>query len=669
MSTIIETAFAKFAVAFVAVAMLVALVAPVAQAQTTEELQAMINDLLAQVAALQGTVGGGDAMAAAGVCPYTWTRSLNMGATGADVMTLQKFLNADAETRVAVSGAGSAGNETSYYGPATGAAVAKFQTKYRSDILTPLGLVNATTYFGPSTMAKANMLCVAAPTTGGGDDTDDGDDDGDSSDDPLSGGEASLENFDGSDGDDTDLEEGQENAPVAEFEFDVEDGDIKISRVDVAFTGSGDETDAWDTFENISLWVDGDMIADMDVDSESDWNDDDPQSGTHRVRFTGLDQIFREDDTAMITVGVTVQGNVDGTNNGEDWEVFIPVDGIRGRDGAGIDQYTGDTSNSSPTQSVNFTIEEEGGEDELKIQSSSDDPDATTLAVEDNTNSDWHTIMIFDLDTDDSVNDIVVETAVMRVVLPGDVYNDVVNDAQLVIDGDVYDDFTVSGGTTATATLTFDIDKDLEIDAGDEVQAELQLKFRKADSVLYSEGQTVYASTTASLGWEAEGADDLDSSQLSGSAVGETHTLRVEGVILESGSTDTDVSGTNDDIGEFTINFDVTAFEGDFYIAENAATSATNGVKFSVEGPATPTSVSGVLSSTADEDISGVFTVREGQTETFTLTVTVDAASAGLHRVLLDDVFFTSNSDGVTGVQTDPASPAQDYRTSYQQIN
>ena len=677
MSKALEMAVAKFAVAFVAVAMMVSLVAPVAQAQTTEELQTMINDLLAQVAALSAQTGQGGQSVASGVCPYTWTRSLNSGATGADVMKLQQFLNADVETRVSVSGAGSVGAETEYYGPATGAAVAKFQTKYRSDILTPLGLVNATTYFGPSTMAKANMLCATAPVVAD-DSSDDSDDSDDSSDDSLNGGESSLEDLNGSDGDDTDLEEGQENAPVAEFEFDVEDGDIKINRMDIAFDeiggGSGIETEPWDTFETVSLWVDGDMIAEMDVDSESDWNDDEPTDGVDRLRFTGLDQIFREGDTANITVGVTVQGNVDGITSSveAEWEIFIPVDGIRGIDGAGIDQYIGEQDNNTPyAESATFTIEEEGGQDELNIQTSSDDPDATTLAVEDDTNSDWLTILIFDLDTDDSVNDILVDTAVVSVIVSGEAYNDVVNDAQLVIDGEVFDDFTVSSGTTATATLTFDIDKDLEINAGDEVAAELQIEFRKADGVLYSEGQTVQGTTT-STGWAAEGADDLVGTQLTGSAVGEIHTLRVEGVILEPGTTDADTQGDTDATGIFEINFDVTAFEGDFYIAEHATTtgvSTLGGVDFSVEGPAAVTSASGVLASTADEDIVGVFTVREGQTETFTLTVTVDASTTGQHRVLLNDVWFSATNDGKTSIQTDTASPAQDYRTAYVNVN
>ncbi|MCA9360121.1 hypothetical protein KC850_03730, partial [Candidatus Kaiserbacteria bacterium] len=57
--TIAKDFAAKLAVAFVAAAMIFSAFAPAAKAQTTEELQQMINDLLAQVAALQSSTGQG----------------------------------------------------------------------------------------------------------------------------------------------------------------------------------------------------------------------------------------------------------------------------------------------------------------------------------------------------------------------------------------------------------------------------------------------------------------------------------------------------------------------------------------------------------------------------------------------------------------------------------
>src|SRR3989344_1719166 len=101
-----------------------------------------------------------------GACPYTWTRSLTVGATGADVQKLQEFLNGTTATRIAASGAGSPGNESTYFGSLTAAGVAKFQDIYASEVLTPLGLSKGTGYFGASTRAKANALCTTGAVTG-----------------------------------------------------------------------------------------------------------------------------------------------------------------------------------------------------------------------------------------------------------------------------------------------------------------------------------------------------------------------------------------------------------------------------------------------------------------------------------------------------------------------
>ena len=105
-TTIVKDVAAKFAVATVAAAMIFSGFAATAQAQTTEDLQQMINDLLAQVAQLQASAGG-EMSAPAGapaVCPYTWTRDLTTGSEGADVMKLQQFLNSYPDLRVAAAG-------------------------------------------------------------------------------------------------------------------------------------------------------------------------------------------------------------------------------------------------------------------------------------------------------------------------------------------------------------------------------------------------------------------------------------------------------------------------------------------------------------------------------------------------------------------------------------
>lgn len=84
-------------------------------------------------------------------CSYSFSSNMGLGARSTSVMDLQKVLNMYPETQVSLTGAGSPGNETSYYGPATLAAVKKFQA---------INQVSPTSgYTGPLTRAVLNQVC------------------------------------------------------------------------------------------------------------------------------------------------------------------------------------------------------------------------------------------------------------------------------------------------------------------------------------------------------------------------------------------------------------------------------------------------------------------------------------------------------------------------------
>ncbi len=88
-------------------------------------------------------------------CPAL-SRSLSQGMTGADVKDLQVFLNSNAATQVAASGAGSPGGETTFFGGLTKAAAIKFQA---ANGVSPIGIV------GPATRAAIAKVCGGS--TGG----------------------------------------------------------------------------------------------------------------------------------------------------------------------------------------------------------------------------------------------------------------------------------------------------------------------------------------------------------------------------------------------------------------------------------------------------------------------------------------------------------------------
>ena len=215
----------------------------VAQAQTIDQsmiaqLQAQINLLQLQ---LQALLGGSAAMP-------NFVSNLTLGSRGIEVQNLQRFLNRDADTRVAIVGAGSVGAETQYFGSLTRSAVMRFQTKYAAQVLMPLGLTNATGFWGASSRTMANsILALLPPTPVPPPPTP-----------PPTGAlllRVSLADTD------TSLKAIPRNVTSANFgNFNLvaENGDVAISSIEVSRSGLGSRND----FESVWLTLDGQRITD-----------------------------------------------------------------------------------------------------------------------------------------------------------------------------------------------------------------------------------------------------------------------------------------------------------------------------------------------------------------------------------------------------------------------
>jgi peptidoglycan hydrolase-like protein with peptidoglycan-binding domain len=107
------------------------------------ELQVLLRQALAQGI----TIPAGASQFLTGTTGTTFANDLRFGLRNADVQQIQIYLNAHG-FRVAASGAGSSGNETTYFGSATRSALAAFQKS--------VGISPAVGYFGPKTRAYVN---------------------------------------------------------------------------------------------------------------------------------------------------------------------------------------------------------------------------------------------------------------------------------------------------------------------------------------------------------------------------------------------------------------------------------------------------------------------------------------------------------------------------------
>lgn len=93
-----------------------------------------------------------------------FANDLRQGAVGPEVRALQAYLNAYGFA-LAVSGPGSPGFETSYFGPLTRAAVTRLQERFASEILAPLGLLRGTGNFFVSTRTWVNRMLAGEIAT------------------------------------------------------------------------------------------------------------------------------------------------------------------------------------------------------------------------------------------------------------------------------------------------------------------------------------------------------------------------------------------------------------------------------------------------------------------------------------------------------------------------
>ena len=663
--TIAKDFVAKLLVAFVAAAMIVTAFAPAAQAQTTEDLQQMINDLLAQVAALQAQTS--TPAGAPGLCPYTWTRDLTMGSEGADVMKLQQFLNATPDLRVAMAGsAGSAGMETMYYGPATAAAVSKMQVMYRSEILTPNALVNPTGYFGASSRAKANDLCVT-PVVDEEDEDGMEDEDEDEDEDVSLSGEGSLVTFEVDD-EETEVSEGEDDVPVLSLTLEADHGDVEVSRLQFSLVEGPDspangEDEPWEVFTEVSLWVDGDKIASFEADDEDEYLDED--DGT--FRFSNLGLILREDDETEVIVAVSVMNSVDDSDvsDGADWT--IDVTDVRYFDADGV-ATTEDDIDELNDAGFDFDVEVEGVDDGADLEGSSNDPDASTLLVDEDTDdSDEYTVHIFDIEVDNDSGDLEVGDAYVDVTMSNPAANadvggqdDVLDEIFMTIDGvtvegeattlgtDNEDDVIASSSNTVVRYL-FEFDQDVVLEGDEDYEVEISMSFRGQDNGAdYENGLTVETSVTGSQ-WEVEGADSDE--ELTGSDSSETHTLATVVPVI----TDTDFTSERNEAttkGTISFNFTVEADgENDVTIdvADNAdVDGGTDDVRYTVSGgSATATGTLSLIDGDATY-AGGTWTINDGDEATFALDVAIDGTTgAGTYRV---------NVDTISGVKVDETS-------------
>ena len=647
--------------AFLCVVLAFTLILPApAKAQTTSstptvaELQALLTQLMAQLQALQGG-------SVAGVCPYTWTRSMGQGTTGADVMRLQQFLNANPDTRLAASGAGSVGMETQYYGPITASAVSRFQVKYRAEILTPLGLVNPTGYFGPSSTAKANQLCLTGGTTPPPV----------SGDTELRGGAGSLTDVRLMSGiSNEDVGEGQNDVEVLGLEVRAEGSDVELSAVVIDFDQISHTGNLNRYARNVSVWLDGERLATINADQFT-------RSNNYRRTVT-LDRgaIIRQGDVGELVVSVSGASTIDSARVDDRWTVGI--DSIRFRDAQNAVITDTQTSGLERTiafrefaASVGLGINIRGGDSSIN--------QARTIEVSTTQRTRNVSVLSFQVQVEGS-SDVIVDNMTFNATTTGGTLNQIATAAYINQGNNRIGSQSI---TAATSSITFN-NLDLELRGGQTYDFTVQLDLNAADGTNYSSGATIDVDLTSDNrnAWyvEDENGDTVRAADRRGTASSDAHTLRTGGASLNQVSATTrEVYNSNNpsaSYGEFRMVVEVTAIGGPVYIPETATRSATASSTFGATYRYEDANGDVYTAGTASQSFtrvsggtleSGYVRVDEGQTARFELVTTLDPDAFNQYRAQLISIGF--NDTAAAPDSTITATPSVNYRTGLQVIN
>ena len=633
MTKIAQNTVAKLSVAFVTAAMLFTMVAP-AQAATTAELEAQIAALMAQITALQAVTAGTNTITDCVAIPSP----LTIGANGANVTALQNYLITAGQ--VIPAGA------TGYFGTQTQSALAAWQAAN--------GVSPAVGYYGPITAAAIAAKCV--PTTPVDDTTDDTTDDTSST---LGDGDGSIVSADSVSADESNLDEGQEGGVFA-FELDIE-GDVEIDRLDVFAEVDNSATssdNADDYFSRAFLMVDGEEVAELDVD---EFGDDDytghvangaTTDTEYRLRFSSLGLVFADGDTPEFQVGFEILGSVDTADLGADWN--LEAEDIRLVDGTGFS----DTFDVSETDSFGLNAEEVA---ELDITKSSDSPDGTTVEVDTNDTSSEIAILMIDIEEQNGVDVTIDDFTMTASTTNVDVTNSI-DEVVLYVDGDeVGSDSPTNAGALLFENLGIDIGAD------DTVTVTAKVVFNGTDD--YAEGDEAFLTFNAVT--DARDDNGNDEGDMTGSNPtpfnSDTFTLRSEGLGLDITSM-TEVEDVasysgDTDTGTYTFKFDVTAFGSNFYMDEDAANISYDLI---VDGV-----IAASASSTASLDIAGDavaagvadFKIGSSRTAILTLTVETAASVSGSAKVRINSVAYSA-ADDATEELTENAVPAIDWTSA-----
>ncbi len=640
---------------FTAIALTLALALSIAPATVgaTADLEAQIAQLQALVAQLQAQLAGtpstpvatGDAPAAcAGI---SFSRNLALGASGTDVKCLQALLNADVATQVAVSGVGSAGQESEYFGGLTRAAVIKFQNKYASEVLTPIGLTAGTGFVGTQTLAKLNAMLTAAPTTptvpvdGDEDgeeegDTEESEEEGEEEEGDYTGIEGELEiKVTPSPINNQELAWGSENVSVMGVELKAKHSPIKVSRIDIEFNNAR----PFDYINYVTIYDGDNALTGKAVNSANLTG----TGATRTMRISGLNVTVPADGSKVLTVRVSTD-SVPRKQTPSTITATVKASAVRGIDGAELTQY----NTGSAARTFYNAAAAEGAQLEVKVNTNSPEEG---IAITDKNNSTEHELLRVDVKATKNAGKITD----LSFVPAGTITE------STVVAYKLYDGSTLLGSesasSSASATFTF---SSLEIEIAKDSTKTLTVGVEVVKNTTTGTAKVTLPVTANNI--VAESGND-EAVTLTGSTVtGESIYFREAAPVISNITTniaETVQEGVSTTQMSGTINFTLTAQGGDVVASSGliSAQAATSG------DTVTTTSATSSLIQ-VDGKVTADVTINSGTSKNVTISTVLTKGKDGDFywffveslKYVYDGTTYTMDGELIKDLKTDAKS-------------
>jgi peptidoglycan hydrolase-like protein with peptidoglycan-binding domain len=532
---------------------------------------------------------------------YMFTKDLTVGSTGADVSALQAKLGVTPAT--------------GYFGAITKAAVVAYQAANK---------LPTTGYVGQLTRAVLNYVAPSVPSTPA----------------TPSTPSTSSNDLDGTDGEISDVNElssynneevgeGEEEIKVAGFEVESsKDGDIQIKsvKIELSATSSGQSDNIDDYITGLTVWMGSTKVGAADVE---DFNEE-STNGVWSKTISLKDAVVKADKTVKFYVSLDAANTFDSSDiSGADMDLRLV--NIRYTDGSNVtttDDSSGEIGFSVPVNFVDFST---AADIELKVSLDSSSPDAAVVLVDEEDNTDEIVLLKGKIKIDGDSDVLVDELPITLTASTGTVAS-VTNNVTLSIDGEEYSESVNS--SASSATTTFD-NLDLTLTAGKTYTFTIMADINDIETGSFDEGTSLTASMTGTnvdyIDAEDEEGDQLDdSSEKSGTAVGEAQTFYSSGIVVTVNDVRSEIDkndSTDDDSITYTVELTIEAFGDNAYVS-HATTTDVSYLYTNTAPTVNESRLSADDEDTQDDPSYNYFFLNEGDTRDFTYTLILTASTS-----------------------------------------